>query len=228
MEPSNRCFIKFYNQCLIVIGSFGDEISQASHGFATNTCGAWVAEISGCDDSTAYMLPNRWKYCTCGFASSVDRNICCKQLFDWAHMIVSSRSFCLSDRDGNRLICTVPVADFANHSTNPNTSFVLSSLPCRDHGGFCASHVLQTRRPVTIGEEVLLNYGINKSNVLLLSCYGFCLPGNLADRLPLGQRGTWGDHNDILEDLKYVDELMRRVLSELNPNFSHVFSGMSQ
>lgn len=71
-----------------------------------------------------------------------------------------------------------------------------------------------------------MSYGSNKSNFLLLSCYGFCVPGNLADRLALGQPGIWGDHNDIVQDLEYVDQAIKKALSHLNPKFLHFFSGV--
>eukprot|EP00892_Ulva_mutabilis_P002395 jgi/Ulvmu1/12156/UM085_0020.1 len=149
-------------------------------------------------------------------------------IFEWAYMIVSSRSFSLSDCDGNRFACLVPLADSANHSTEPNASFLLSTTTCTQHARPCASHVVRTQRPMKRGEEILLNYGSDKCNTLLLSHYGFCTEGNLADRLALGQCGTWGDHNDIHKDLKFLDSVMQRALVRLEPSFAGMFSTDSE
>lgn len=145
-------------------------------------------------------------------------------LFDWAHMIVSSRSFSLSDCNGSRFACLIPLADYANHAIEPNASFQLSSTPCVHHSKQCPSHVLCTKRPLSRGEEVLLNYGDSKCNLMLLSSYGFCTPGNLADRLLLGHLRAWGDHNSIADDITHVDQVMQQALFKLDPTFSQVFA----
>jgi hypothetical protein len=48
-----------------------------------------------------------------------------------------------------------------------------SALPC--------SFEITCAAPIAAGSEVTISYGSNKSNLALLSCYGFFLPGNPGD-----------------------------------------------
>ena len=61
------------------------------------------------------------------------------------------------------------------------------------------------------GDEVTINYGADKSNVLLLEAYGFATPANLADWLPWPWR-RWGGFADVHADLDKVDGTCKRVL----------------
>lgn len=210
-----------------------------------------------------------------------------QQLWRWACMVVSSRSFCLLDNEGNKYACLSPLAgthtcwaltsggycvhvllpavlsclplicmfrsgvqvhcwppkqvlanfmvvelhaDFANHDAiSSNTTFEVGVAPCScssappDSG--CPALVLRARASMARGDEVTINYGADKSNVLLLDAYGFTTPANLADRLPWGWR-RWGVFADVLTDLNNLDGTCARVLESLGVQLDTLCTGM--
>lgn len=142
------------------------------------------------------------------------------KLFQWAAMVVSSRSFCLIDKAGNKFACLAPVADFANHEPyQANATFQLGMTTCScayshaNQSNGCPALVLSSSWAVEEGEEITINYGADKSNQLLLEAYGFPVTANVSDRLPLGQPGRWRDFADTSKDLQLLDEVATAVLA---------------
>lgn len=85
----------------------------------------------------------------------------------WAIAIVQSRSF---GKAGEQNL--VPLFDMANHDGHP--SFGNAKLACDGVPDGRRGCTITARAAVTAGEEVTVNYG-NKSNLSLLSAYGFDL-----------------------------------------------------
>uniref|UniRef100_A0A383V6P8 SET domain-containing protein n=1 Tax=Tetradesmus obliquus TaxID=3088 RepID=A0A383V6P8_TETOB len=77
------------------------------------------------------------------------------------------------DDDSNVVLLMVPFIDMINHSPANNCSF-----SCGWSNG-CFEIVCA--EPILAGSEVTISYGSNKSNLALLSCYGFFIPGNPGD-----------------------------------------------
>lgn len=159
-----------------------------------------------------------------------------RQLFQWACMIVSSRSFCLIDNTGNKYACLAPMADFANHDAFCSTAtFQLGTVPCSCASAttntpstlmHCPALVLQARDRMSQGDEVSINYGADKSNLLLLEAYGFAIPANLADRLPWSWTKQCRDFADVRDDLAKLDSTYIRVLESLGVHLGHIAAGM--
>jgi len=82
--------------------------------------------------------------------------------FVQAYLVLLTRTF--SCQSAHRF---VPVADMMNHSCSPNATWNFD-----EHGDF----IVKTVRPIQPGEEVLISYGRDKSNVRLFRTYGFTLP----------------------------------------------------
>jgi hypothetical protein len=131
-------------------------------------------------------------------------------------MAVSSRSFCLVDSAGSKYACMVPFADFANHDPyTANATFQLSPTKCSCKTGLpacCPALQLATKHAMDSTEEVLINYGADKSNQALLESYGFAVEANLSDRLPLGQQRQWKDFADTDSELRVLDKVALSVL----------------
>ncbi|WIA15539.1 hypothetical protein OEZ85_002173 [Tetradesmus obliquus] len=77
------------------------------------------------------------------------------------------------DDDSNVVLLMVPFIDMINHSPANNCSF-----SC-DWSNGCFEIVCA--EPILAGSEVTISYGSNKSNLALLSCYAFFIPGNPGD-----------------------------------------------
>ncbi|KAL6749713.1 hypothetical protein V8C86DRAFT_2837062 [Haematococcus lacustris] len=100
----------------------------------------------------------------------------CSQDTLWAAAMVRSRTF--SDSlGGEGLTLMVPFADLANHSFEYNGTFRVGADKC--------SFELSTVRAIAAGQELLISYGQDKSNAELQRDYGFVVPGNPNDRIPL-------------------------------------------
>ena len=105
----------------------------------------------------------------------------------WAFCIVNSRCFSDTTPDGENLSMMVPCADMANHSNTPDMSYRFNFSLDRFELG-----ALSDFPP---GAEVCISYGcIRKNNAELMRDYGFFLPGNLNDRIPLV------DNDDVSQD----------------------------
>ncbi|KAF6266327.1 hypothetical protein COO60DRAFT_447276 [Scenedesmus sp. NREL 46B-D3] len=75
--------------------------------------------------------------------------------------------------DSEVVLLMVPYVDMINHSPCNNCSFDVDwSKGCFE---------ITCTVPITNGSEVTISYGSNKSNLALLSCYGFFQPGNFGD-----------------------------------------------
>lgn len=127
--------------------------------------------------------------------------------FEWALSLVSSRCYMLVDREGRRYACMAPVHDLANHRVaGNNLMFVLATTKQGP------AHCYVATTAIAAGSELCICYGRDKSSSLLLSSYGFLVAGNLADRVPLGQRARWGDMNCIEQDVRWLDACAWRTL----------------
>lgn len=146
---------------------------------------------------------------------AVAEGTCDRALFDWAATMVSSRAFCLVDSTGRRLVCMAPLHDLANHCVHRrNVQFELQAMA--SGGASCgAAHCLVARTRISAGEELFLSYGADKSNLLLLSEYGFVAPGNLSDRVAAGALERWIDFSDLTRDLGLLDARMWHALYTL-------------
>jgi hypothetical protein len=136
----------------------------------------------------------------------------CRSDFEWALSLVASRCYMLVDRSGGRYACMAPVHDLANHRViGNNLMFVLERSASEP------AHCYTSTSDISAGSELCICYGRDKCNALLLSSYGFCIEGNLADRVTLGQRSRWGDFNCIERDVQWLDahawQLCRRTAS---------------
>jgi hypothetical protein len=83
---------------------------------------------------------------------------------------------------------------------------------CRDSW----SHVYTAKCVIPEGAELTITYGASKGNLALLSMYGFCLPGNLADRINLratDQQEHWGLTNSTAADLHLIDPTAEKALA---------------
>jgi hypothetical protein len=156
-----------------------------------------------------------------------------QHLFEWACMIVSSRSFCLVDNTGTKYACLAPLADFANHDPYcPNTTFQLgmasgSTISVTPNSqSLSPGLLLQTRSCISQGDEVTINYGEDKSNGLLLEAYGFAVSANLADRLPCAWNKPCRDFSDSSADLLSLDPAFVAVLAARGVHIGNVAAGV--
>ena len=88
----------------------------------------------------------------------------------WAETMVRSRALTFeSGWQGTSLMCMVPFIDLANHRVP-----LADEVPCfpvdlvRDPGAECV--VLRAPRDLAIDEEVLITYGYDGNDHLLLDC----------------------------------------------------------
>jgi len=88
----------------------------------------------------------------------------------WGCAIVASRVFA-TETEGVTGRALIPIADTLDHGSGDG------DYRCDDAA---AGMVITAARSFTTGEELRLSYG-RKSNVRLLSGYGFCVPDNPAD-----------------------------------------------
>lgn len=78
------------------------------------------------------------------------------------------------------------------------------------------SHVYTAKCAIPAGTEIMITYGTTKSNLALLSMYGFCCSGNLADRLNLqrpDQHDRWGLTSRLATDLALLDATALQALA---------------
>ncbi|KXZ49958.1 hypothetical protein GPECTOR_18g116 [Gonium pectorale] len=97
----------------------------------------------------------------------------------WAMSMVRTRTFSESV-NGESLTLMVPYADLANHSFRFNSTFCMS----RDNRRF----ELRLLSTLAAGEEAAISYGESKPNFEVMRDYGFVVPGNPNDRVPLPQQ----------------------------------------
>ena len=109
----------------------------------------------------------------------------------------------------------VPRHDLANHDVSANVEFKLL-----EQGGELV-HALVALRCINTGDELLLGYGQEKSNDVLLASYGFVVPGNINDRLTMGRVGRWSAFGDLVRDCAALDARMWSCLQSLG---LHVWS----
>lgn len=95
--------------------------------------------------------------------------------FLWAYLCVSSRALIVSF-DGQEETCLVPFLSYCNHS--PDAAM---SSPQWEKDKL----VVTTSRNVAQGEEIFLRYHPSLSNGQLLLFYGFTLPNNQHEVVPL-------------------------------------------
>jgi SET domain len=133
-----------------------------------------------------------------------------RALFAWAYSIVSSRAFAVADAAGLQLACLVPVHDWMNHS--PWARNCMVALHDSVEG---PEHVLLATQPIPPGTEVCNSYGAGKGNADLLARYGFVVPGNLADKLPLGGPDQATPPVDVQQDIFRLDGPACQALSLL-------------
>ncbi|APR78793.1 Hypothetical protein A7982_04140 [Minicystis rosea] len=91
--------------------------------------------------------------------------------FVWARLCASTRVFSLTI-DGQKTEALVPLADMLNHHRPASTRWTWDD----EADGF----VLLATEPIPAGAPVITSYGV-KSNVRLLSSYGFAIPDNDAE-----------------------------------------------
>jgi len=103
------------------------------------------------------------------FADSMEDSI-------WACAMVRSRTFS-ENVNGEGITLMVPYADLANHSFSHNSTFCVGQ----------SRQNFELRSVVHIGKgvEAAISYGESKCNYQLLRDYGFVVPGNPNDRIPL-------------------------------------------
>mmetsp|Transcript_79225 Transcript_79225/g.222269 ORF Transcript_79225/g.222269 Transcript_79225/m.222269 type:complete len:525 (-) Transcript_79225:114-1688(-) len=125
------------------------------------------------------------------------------EAFRWARSALASRSFSpaalgepppacarLSEQESSRLrndcpAFQCPLLDFTNHDPGTVVSVGLKPLPAGTDGASERHLMLSVKGGVSAGSEILNNYGDCRSNFQLLLGYGFCVPGNAADAVPV-------------------------------------------
>ncbi|KAF5833829.1 hypothetical protein DUNSADRAFT_9738 [Dunaliella salina] len=103
------------------------------------------------------------------FADSMEDSI-------WAASMVRSRTFS-ENVNGEGITLMVPYADLANHSFSHNSTFCV--------GQSRQNFELRSVVHIDKGVEAAISYGEAKCNYQLLRDYGFVVPGNPNDRIPL-------------------------------------------
>lgn len=93
----------------------------------------------------------------------------------WAYLVVNSRSWAITDEEGNRDNVLVPLADMLNHKPGAG----IGSLS-EDKSYF----VINATTQYPAGSQVFDNYG-PKTNFDLLSTYGFLIEENPDDGMTL-------------------------------------------
>jgi len=115
----------------------------------------------------------------CRFAEGLGLNplvvlACDQTVVSWLFMIVRTRSFDCPDEKGALLL---PLADMINHSPWGPSFF----LPFSSGSGWAG---LVAPREMAIGEEIVASYE-DSSNANLLTNYGFLVPGNRHNSVPV-------------------------------------------
>ena len=124
--------------------------------------------------------------------------------------MVSSRAMCVIDNAGKTIFCIVPRHDLANHVLGcENMQYRLNEIDGE------AVHELLSTRSTESGAELYICYGEHKSNAALLSTYGFVVPGNINDRLPLGAPGRWTGFGCLASECAILDARMCMALAAL-------------
>ena len=95
--------------------------------------------------------------------------------FLWARTAITTRVFSL-DINGIKVSAMIPLADMLNHAPAPGTRWFYANAD--------RAFVLEARRDFAPGEEVCISYG-QKSNLRYFVNYGFVLPDNPQDTVPL-------------------------------------------
>ncbi|CAK0864503.1 unnamed protein product, partial [Prorocentrum cordatum] len=93
----------------------------------------------------------------------------------WA---TSSKHGLGGDAGKDEAMALIPLADMINHAAGAGGNAKWK------YEGLGSGFEIKTRRAITAGDELLLNYG-DKGNDMLLAHYGFAVPGNRHDKLDL-------------------------------------------
>merc|ERR1712137_53498 len=119
----------------------------------------------------------------------------------WAFQVVNSRTWAITDEQGNKETALVPLADMLNHKPGAGT------------GGLTWDKqyfVINATQDYAKGEQVFDNYG-PKSNYDLLSSYGFVMEENAYDNMVL--------HFE-LKPSNLVHSIVEPLLRAVDPQYS--------
>ncbi|GAX75751.1 hypothetical protein CEUSTIGMA_g3194.t1 [Chlamydomonas eustigma] len=124
----------------------------------------------------------------------------------WALAVARSRSIGFKLEGGHHVMILPPAIDMANHAS---ASACNAAVYLDKAGG---KLMLRPVRPVDQDEEILIDFGHQRSNLDLMTDYGFIIPGNEADRISFSISSL--SAAGYLVDPKHVQEALHQLAQQ--------------